>query len=146
MQFAKIVDVDEGFLNSLWQKVENSGSFYSIGDGVTREHFDRVFYESSLVFELEDGIARFEVNPSYVEVHVLVFGHKFFRLAKQALAEIYEMASSIFRDKEIRCIIPDRMRGFKRLALAAGMTPRGFVDRMLSGIPIRCAVFSWRAK
>ena len=140
----KIVDVDEAFLESLWDKVATSGSFYSIGDGITKVHFKKVFYESTLVIELEGGISRFEECKDFVEVHVLVFGHSFYRNAKQSLQDIYHLAAGIFQNKPIRCMIPSEMKGFLRLPEAAGMHKIGTQLRLLTGVPVTCTVFEWR--
>jgi hypothetical protein len=138
------LDVDEELIERIWNKVKDSGSFYSIGDGVTREHFKKVFFESNLVIAIEGGIARFELNDNFVEIHVLVFGHSFFRNAAETLRAIYAFAQKSFQNKPIRCMIPNEMRGFKRLAQIAGMAEIGLCSRNLTGVLITCMVYEWR--
>ena len=140
-----VIDVTDTFVDNLWDKVKDSGSFYSIGDGSSKECFRRVFFESSLVLKVPGGFARFNVEPSFVELHPIIFGPELYRNARSTLEGICELARESFQGKPIRCIIPSRMKGLKRLAVLAGMEHRGACVRPLSGVPISCEVYEWRA-
>ena len=140
----EIVDVDENLIDEIWDKVKESPSFESIGDGCSRAQVHKVYFESNLVIRANGSYARFEVNDSYVEIHVMIFKHSFFRDAKENLRSLYAFAHKSFQNRPIRCMIPNEMRGFKRLAEIAGMRALGLVSRNLSGVPITCAVFEWR--
>jgi hypothetical protein len=144
MQYIEYVDVDESFLRDIWDKVSLSPGYYSIGDGFSYDHLRHVFFNSDIVARLEGGFARVEVKDNFIEIHVLVFGPSFFRNAKSALKELSENNKQLFQDKDIRCIIPSRMKGFRRLAKYAGMVFQSQCIRFLSGSPITCDVFSWR--
>jgi len=144
MPLIEYVDVDDKFIDELWEKVSECASFYSIGDGCSREHFRKVFFESDIVARLEGGFARAEIYDGFVELHVLVFGPSFFANAKAALQKFYDDSQKLFNGREIRCIIPARMKGFKMLAKHAGMAFDSQCSRLLSGIPILCNVFIWR--
>jgi hypothetical protein len=144
MPLIEYVDVDEAFVGELWEKVSECASFYSIGDGFSREHFHKVFFESDIVAKLEGGFARAEIYDDFVELHVLVFGPSFFRNANEALNRFYDDNRKLFKDREIRCIIPSRMKGFRMLAKYAGMAFDAQCSRLLSGIPILCDRYIWR--
>jgi hypothetical protein len=144
MQYAKLVDVDSALVDNLWAKLESSGSFYSIADGCSKEHFSKVLFESSLVVRIEGGIVRLVDEGSYVELHPIVFGHSLFRNAATTLDELHSLTRRAFQSKPIRCIIPNRMHAAMHLAKLAGMTEIDMVMRNLSGIPIACTVYEWR--
>jgi hypothetical protein len=144
MPLIEYVDVDDEFIDELWEKVSLAPGFYSIGDGFSKEHLRRVFFDSDIVARTEGGYARIELRDDFAEIHVLVFGPSFFVNAKAAIEELYESNIRLFRDKEIRCIIPSRMKGFRKLAKYAGMVFESQCVRLLSGIAITCDQFSWR--
>jgi len=144
MRRIKILDVGEKLIDEIWDCVSSASGFYSIGDGFSKEHLRKVFFESDIVVEVESGYARVELFDDFAEIHVLVFGPSFFAEAKENLQELYRECKGIFKNREIRCIIPSKMRGFKRLAKYAGMSFQGQCSRLLSGVAISCDVFTWR--
>jgi hypothetical protein len=144
MPYLRAVDIDDRLVDELWEKVSQIGSFYSIGDGVSKETFRKVLFHSDAVFRGPNVIIRLEAKPEYIELHPIVFGHSLFRHAKEALLEVSELRDRLFAGKPIYCIIPSEMNGTKHLALKAGMARIGDVMRPLSGVEIPCEVFLWR--
>jgi hypothetical protein len=140
MPYLKAVDVDDRLVEELWGKVNGVGSYYSIADGTTKEVFRRVLFASVLVLRNESVVMRFDDKGEYVELHPMVFKHEFFRHANEAIRE----AAAAFAGKPICCIIPDGLRGAKRLARVGGMVETGKMIRSLSGVPISCTIFTWR--
>lgn len=140
MPYLRLVSVNEKVIERLWDRISEAGSYYSIGDGVTKEVFSKVLFQSNFVLEAKNLAVRLELHDDYVELHPIVFGPSAFREAKKALEEI----STLFSTKPICCIIPSDMRGARRLAQAAGMRVMGMAMRPLSGVPVRCTVFEWR--
>jgi hypothetical protein len=140
----KLIDVDDEFIDSLWNKINFAGSFYSIGDGVTKDTFRRVMYASSYVLAIDGGVIRLEIGSDFVELHIIVFNHAAFRNPKGIMESIVSRLGSSFHDKPICCIIPSEMRGAKRLAILAGMTQEMHLVRQLSGVNIDCDVFMRR--
>jgi len=140
----KVLDVDEALVDSLWGKIKDTGSFYSIGDGATKDVFRAALYKSSYVLEISGAIIRLEVGDFLVELHPIVFGPSLYEVAPKMLKEIYERFGSSFRKKSICCIIPQGMRAAKRLAVRAGMREFGPVTRLLSGVPLPCVMYGWR--
>jgi len=137
MPFLKPVDVNDALVDRLWKSLEGCGSFYSIADGFTKEHFRKVLFASSLVLEGPNILVRLEDNKDYAEVHPIVFGPSLFSRAEEALGDVMGFAK-----KPVCCIIPKAMRGARKLALAAGMRKVGDCQRQLSGVPVVCEV--WR--
>ena len=144
MHCLKVVDVDEELVDDLWKQVSGIGSYYSIGDGFSREVFQRMLYHSNFVLQAPSLTIRLVAEKDYLEVHPIAFGNSVFRHAVCAMEDIAELRDSIFKGREICCIIPDGMRGAKRLAQAAGMTETNKCIRELSGVVIACTVFTWR--
>ena len=144
MRYLEPVDVNDRFVDEMWKKVSEAGSYYSIGDGVTKETFRKVLFQSALVLRGASAIFRIENNRDFVEVHPIVFGHSFFRDAHSVLEEGVKLLGKLFDSKPICCIIPDGMKGTRHLAQIAGMTEAGKLARELSGVPISCTVFVWR--
>jgi hypothetical protein len=140
----KVLDVDSQLVDKLWSRVEHSGSFYSIGDGVTKENFRRVLYGSSYVVAIDGGIVRLDIGSDYVELHPIAFSHAIFRNAHETIEAIYSRFVRSFQSKPICCIIPSEMRAAKVLAQLAGMHYEGVVYRLLSGVKLACSVYSWR--
>jgi len=143
MPYLSAVDVDDSLVDDLWNRVESCGSFYSIGDGVSKEVFRKVLFASALVLRGESVVIRLEASE-VLEAHPIVLGHSFFRHAKEALSEVVAIRDRLFASRPVCCIIPVKMRGTKALARIAGMTQTGAVMRSLSGVAIPCAVFTWR--
>lgn len=141
MPFLEAVAVDEALVDDLWKRIEETGSFYSIGDGVSKEQFRKVMFESSLVLRGGSSMFRLEEHPDYFELHPIVFGPSAFAHARELLGEIEGIRDKMFAKKPICCIIPRRMRGAKRLALEAGMKATGEVVRQFSGVAIACTVY-----
>ena len=144
MHCLKTVDVNDKLVDELWNKVSSSGSFYSIGDGVVKKVFRKVLFDSNFVLQVDTLTIRLEVKKDYIEVHPIAFGPSAFRYAKEALRDIIELRDKLFPRKPLCCIIPDGMRGAKRLARIAGMAQEGKTTRPLSGVQITCEVFVWR--
>lgn len=144
MRCLKVVDINDTFVDELWNKVSSSGSYYSIGDGVVKKVFRKVLFDSNFVLQVETFTIRLEVKKDYIEIHPIAFGPSAFRHAKEALRDIVELRDRLFAGKPLCCIIPDGMRGAKRLARISGMTQEGKTTRPLSGIQITCEVFVWR--
>lgn len=142
MKFIEIIDVNEALIDSIWDRIKDVGSFYSIGDGASRETFSRVMYGSSAVLKIQDGFIRAEDNGAFVELHPIFFGHSAFRQANGIMDEI----TKLFHGKNICCIIPSRMESAMDLALKAGMHEIGTMHRELSGVPVVCTVFIRRNK
>lgn len=140
-----IVSVDEAFIEAAWQRVSSAGSYYSIGDGASHETFRRMLFQSVLVVKGEGFIIRVERHADCVELHPIVFGHALFRNAATVLAELTPIIERLFAKTPICCIIPDGMRGAKRLVRIAGFAPEGAVQRNLSGVMLRCSVFVKRS-
>jgi hypothetical protein len=143
MPYLKAIDVDDELVDELWEKVSSSGSFYSIGDGVTKERFRWVLFQSALVLRGPCIVVRLDVGE-YVEYHPMIFGHSIFRYGREVLEDIARFRDRLFPNKPICCIIPDRMRGTKHLAISGGMVETGRFVRGLSGVAIPCTVFTWR--
>jgi hypothetical protein len=141
-----VVDVDDAFVDELWKRVESSGSFYSIGDGTTKNVFRRMMFKSDLVLSIPGGYVRLDIGSDVIELHPIVFGPSAFVAAGDTLERIYALFSKLFQDKPICCIIPNEMRAAKKLALLAGMREKGPIARMLSGIRIACTAYVWRPK
>ena len=141
MPCLRVISVDSAFIDVLWDKVCRSGSYYSIGDGASKQSFHRVLFESVFVVEGDDFVIRAEMHPDCIELHPIVFGHSFFKNAPVILAEAILLIDRLFAKMPICCIIPEGMRGAKRLAEIAGLVFERFVDRSLSGVVVRCSVF-----
>ena len=146
MHFLDLVDVDEALVDEMWGKVSTSGSYYSIGDGVTKDVFRRMLFESNLVFKGDHFLIRGECHADCVELHPIVFGHSSFRNSKAILGEILPVVEKLFAKKPVCCIIPEGMRGAKHLALTAGLERTGEVTRSLSGVELRCGVYVKRSE
>jgi len=144
MHCLRAVDVDDRLVDEIWEKVSGVGSYYSIADGCTKDLFRSRLFQSNAVLQGEGLLLRLEAGEGCLEVHPIAFGPSSFRHAKEALQDIVELRDRLFATKPICCIIPDGMRGARRLAREAGMTRTGTVIRPLSGIPIPCTVFTWR--
>jgi hypothetical protein len=144
MRYIKLIDVDDDFVSSLWTKVENAGSFYSIGDGYSKEHLRNVLYASNFVLSCPEGIIRFEIHSDFVEAHTMIFGHSAFSYLSDIASDIEELKASFFPDKPLCCIIPAKMKSFLRLVKAIGFAPESTFLRLLSGRPITCIKFIWR--
>jgi hypothetical protein len=144
MRCLKTVEINDSFVDEIWNKVASSGSYYSIGDGVKKEVFRKVLFNSNFVLQTEGLLIRLEVRESCIEIHPISFGPSTFRYAKEALKDIVDLRDRLFAGKLVCCIIPDGMRGAKRLARIAGMTSVEKLVRPLSGVPILCEVFIWR--
>jgi hypothetical protein len=145
MHCLSVVAVDDAFVDGLWKKVAPSGSYYSIGDGVCKATFRRVFFESALVLSGNSVVIRFENHKDYVELHPIVMGQSAFRHAKEIVEDASSACERLFAKMPVCCIIPDGMRGAKRLAEVAGFTQKGYVERNLSGVMLRCSVFVKRS-
>ncbi len=139
MPFLRPVDVDEPFLEDLWKRVSGLGGYYSIGDGASYEVFSKVFYQSALVLQGESIVIRFDRYNGYVEMHPIVWGHSCFRYAEAILEE----CASFFTGERICCMIPQKAKGLRHLALRAGMVEKEVTMRNLSGVAIPCVVY-WR--
>ena len=144
MHYLNSCSVDDRLVDEIWERVSKSGSFYSIGDGVSKKTFRRVLFESNLVLTGENFLLRLEFHDDYVEVHPIVFGHSFFRNAKDIAEELSSIADRLFAKKRIWIIIPYEMKGAKHLARIAGFTQISLVYRDLSGVSISCSVFQRR--
>jgi hypothetical protein len=141
-----LVDVDEALADDLWNHVGSSGGFYSIGDGVTREHFKRMLFASSLAMLSDSLFLRFEAKADFNEMHPLVLSHRAFEKPEETLEKAYALGSKAFRNLPLCCIIPTRMRALNRLAEKAGMVRSSYMVRNLTGEPISCSVYLWRPK
>jgi hypothetical protein len=139
-----LVDIDEELVEGLWSRIADSGGFYSIGDGVTREHFRRMLFSSSLAMMSDSVFLRFEAKEDFNEMHPLVFSHKAFNDPEASLQRAYSLGLGVFRNLPLCCIIPNRMKGLKRLAEKAGMDQSGYLERSLTGIPVSCSKYLWR--
>jgi hypothetical protein len=146
MPCLRAVDVDDSLVDEIWQKVSHSGSYYSIGDGVAKKTFRRVLFESPLVLRGEDFVIRFELHEDCVELHPIVFGPQAFHDVEAKIGELTSFSNRLFAQKPLCCIIPIGMRGAKRLAHSAGFAFHGVLDRSLSGVNVRCAVFVKRSQ
>jgi hypothetical protein len=144
MHFLKPVDVDDAFVDEEWKKVSSVGGYYSIGDGVSKDVFRRMFFQSDFVLQSPSLTIRIVAEKDCLEVHPIVFGGSVFRHAVCALEDIVELRDKHFANKPICCIIPNEMHGARRLAVAAGMTEAGKCSRSLSGVEIPCTIFTWR--
>lgn len=144
MHCLKAIEVNDRLVDELWNKVASAGSYYSIGDGVTKEVFRKVLFQSNFVLRAEALLIRLEVKKTYIEIHPISFGPSTFRCAKEALKDIVELRDKLFAGKLVCCIIPDGMRGAKKLARTSGMTSIERLVKPLSGVPIPCEVFVWR--
>ena len=144
MRFLKAVDIDESALGELWEKVSRSGGYYSIGDGSSEGHFREVFFASEKVLVGPSLVVRIELRDGFVEVHPIVFGPEPFRIAADAFDDVIETRDRCFAGRPICCIIPDGMRGARRLARLAGMKEAGKTERSLSGVTVSCTVFARR--
>jgi hypothetical protein len=142
MHYLGPVDVNEDFVDSLWDRVSDIGGLHSIGDAVSREVLGKVMFGSAAVFKGPGWVIRMDLCDGYAELHPMAFGPTLFQYANEILSEIASLP--LFADKPIRCIIPESLRGAKRLARMAGMTEVSKMTRMLSGIPIACSVFERR--
>lgn len=144
MPCLSVIDVDDEFVDETWKRIENCGGFYSIGDGVSKEVFRKMLFGSSLVVEGEGAVVRIQIEESLVEIHPIVFGPSFFMGASLMLQELIERFGGLFSQRPICCIIPDGMRGAKRLARIAGFDETGKASRKLSGVLLLCSVYTWR--
>lgn len=144
MRCLRIVDVNDNIVDELWKKVENLGSFYSISDGVTKSTFRKMLFESTVLLQAENLVIRISESRGFIELHPIVFGPMAFRQARYALSDVGEYRDKLFAGKPLCCIIPNGMRGAKKLAMAAGMTETGDTNRLFSGILIPCSIFIWR--
>ena len=144
MYYLKVVDVTDDFVDEEWKKVSDVGSYYSIGDGISKDTFRRMLFQSDFILQAPSLTIRLVSEKDYLEVHPIAFGNSVFRHAACAMDDIVELRDKHFAEKPICCIIPDGMRGAERLALAAGMTKAGKCTRPLSGVMIACTVFTWR--
>ena len=142
MHYLREIAVDDGLVDELWERVKHCGSFYSIGDGYSKEHFRSVLFRSEKVFRGEGMVVRLEAYHDYLEIHPIVLGPSAFRHTNEMLNELIEVSAKSFYRRPICCIIPNRMRGARLLARSAGMILRGCVERNLSGVMIPCGV--WR--
>ena len=145
MHYLKCIEINDSLVDELWQKVSKSGSYYSIGDGVTKNVFRRMLFESNVVLQGESILVRLEDHNDYVELHPIVFGHSVFKNAAGILGDVVSVVALLFSNKPICCIIPEGMKGTKRLAEVAGFHYNGPVERSLSGVVIRCSVFVKRS-
>ena len=137
MPYLKAIDVDDEFVDEIWNRVSTSGSYYSIGDGVSKNVFRQMLF-GSFVLKGDGLVLRLDVKGNEIEIHPMIFGPSAFRYAKEALGEVKEF----FPESAICVIIPEGMRGAKRLAMAAGMKEAGKYSRPLSGVIIQCSI--WR--
>ena len=144
MHYLEAVDVSDRVVDEIWEKVSRAGSYYSIADGVTKEVFRRMLFESSILYRAPSLIIRLNFNKDFVEIHPIAFGPSVFKHAREALSEIVALRDRLFAEKPICVIIPDGMRGAKRLAKAAGMSEEAKYVRAFSGVAIPCTVFTWR--
>ena len=144
MRYLEAVDVSDRIVDEIWERVSKAGSYYSIADGITKGNFRRMLFESSILYRAPSLVVRLNFTPEYVEIHPIAFGPSVFKHAREALSEIVELRDRLFSDKPICAIIPDGMRGAKRLAKVAGMTEEARYVRALSGVAIPCTVFTWR--
>ena len=144
MHYLKAVNVDEELVSKLWHRVGSVGSFYSIADGASKDHFRHVLYSSDAVLQGPGVFIRLEARNGSLEVHPIVVGHEAFHFAHDMVEDIASLRDERFAGKAICCIIPEGMRGAKRLAEVAGMKQCGRCKRSLSGVEISCAVYSWR--
>ena len=141
-----LVDIDEELVENLWNRIADSGGFYSIGDGVTREHFRAMLFSSSLAMMSDEVFLRFEVKEDFNEMHPLIFSHKAFDKPEASLQRAYSLGLGVFRNLPLCCIIPNRMKGLKRLAQKAEMVHSSYIVRNLTGESISCSVYLWRPK
>jgi len=141
MHCLEAVSVDDSFVDELWIRVSGIGGYYSIGDGITKDVFRRMLFSSAMVLQAPNLTIRLADEEKCLEVHPIAFGPSAFRHAACAMDDIVELRDKVFKEKPICCIIPDGMRGAKRLALAAGMTKSEAMVRDLSGVQVSCTVF-----
>ena len=144
MQYIKIIDVDDKFIDDLWAKVENTGTIFLLSDGYSKELFRSLYYNSNLVVSYEDGIMRVEVGENVIDIHLLALGHRFFHGVNKALEELCDLVHTNFPNKPIVCMIPTRMKSFRNIAELSGMIETGSCDRKMSGVVIPCTIFTWR--
>lgn len=144
MRYLEEVPVDAVLVDEMWEKVADSGSYYSIGDGMTKNVFRSMLFQSNIVLRGPSVLIRLVDMKECLEAHPIAFGHSFFHHAREALADVMGIRDRFFPEKPICCIIPEGMKGAKRLARVAGMSETGKVTRGLSGVSIPCRVFSWR--
>lgn len=137
-----LATVDEALVDEIWSKVREAGGFYSIGDGASREVLKRVLFQSAYVFRTEGGYVRLENLGKGFELHPIILGPSMVRDAKA----IFEEIAKRFPNSDICCIIPDGMKAAKRLARRIGMLEAGPFVRCLSGIALRCSVFTRRCE
>jgi hypothetical protein len=143
VRYLRFEDVGPALVDGLWDKVKGSGSYYSIGDGVTKAVFSKMLFDSALVLGGIGATFRIEKHKDFVEIHPMVFSHEFFGVAKATMEEFAELAAWLFAKKRLCCIIPDGLRGAKRLARLAGFSEGSKVERKLSGVSLVCSVYEW---
>lgn len=142
MKYIKRVDVDDALIDELWNKVKDTGSFYSIGDGRNKQSFRRVLFGSYAVLSIPGGYMRCDNYKDVVELHPILFSADVFRHAQEGFSELKEL----FKGRDLCCIIPSEMHGAISLAKRVGMDRFGTCSRKLSGIDINCDVYVWRCE
>jgi hypothetical protein len=140
----RLLDVNDALVEQLWNYVKNAGSFYSIGDGNSKEVFRKALYKSNYVLEAPGVFMHLNYEPSYVELHPILVGHQAIRTAKWAMKAIYDLLGSYFEGKPICCIIPSELESTMKLAEICGMHKEGLMLRPLSGVNVTCVKYSWR--